>query len=47
MKKVVVAVFFLPITLLTKLANSIRSSAGVSGRDVLPIDVLGDDTSTK
>lgn len=45
MFKLLVAVFFLPKTILTKLADSIRNSAGVSGRDVLPIDVLGDDGS--
>lgn len=45
MFKLLVAVFFLPKTILTKLADSIYKSAGVSGRDVLPIDVLGDDTS--
>jgi len=47
MLRLLVAVFFLPKTILTKLADSIRNSAGVSGRDVLPIDVLGDDASNK
>lgn len=46
MMKLLVAVFYLPKAILTELAGSIRSSAGVEGRDVLPIDVLGDDTHT-
>lgn len=47
MIKLLVAVFYLPKTILTKLADSIRNSAGVSGRNVLPIDVLGDDDANK
>ena len=47
MIKFLVAVLSLPKTLLTLLADSIRNSAGVEGRDVLPIDVLGDDKSDK
>lgn len=46
MMKLLVAVFYLPKAILTKLADSIRNSAGVEGRDVLPIDVLGDDANT-
>ena len=41
MIKILVAIFYLPKTIMTKLADSIRSRAGVKGRDVLPIDVLG------
>ncbi|USN96114.1 MAG: hypothetical protein H6797_03485 [Candidatus Nomurabacteria bacterium] len=47
MIKFLVAVLSLPKTLLTLLADSIRNSAGVEGRDVLPIDVLGDEKTDK